>query len=173
MTQLAPTDAELVAAARRDPTAFDGLYRRYLAPVYRYALARSPSPPEAEDITASVFVEALTGLSAYQEQGRFVAWLFTIARRQIAAYRRRAARPIPVTAIETVASSQVDFEDRELMAAALGRLSEEAREALILRFFADLKVREVAAVLGKKESATKMLLHRSLHELREVMRSGD
>jgi RNA polymerase sigma-70 factor (ECF subfamily) len=169
MTEREPSDAELVEAARREPAAFDGLYRRYLGPVYRYAMARCTSASEAEDITSAVFVEALTGLHSYREQGRFAAWLFTIARRQVTAHHRRAGRTAPVESLTPSLPKESLYEERELVAAALDRLPEEAREALVLRFFADLKIREVAAVLGKRESATKMLIHRSLHELREVL----
>jgi RNA polymerase sigma-70 factor (ECF subfamily) len=168
MTLPEPSDAELVAAAQLEPTAFDAVYRRYLPRVYRYVRARTGSTPEAEDVAASVFVEALTGLSGYTEQGRFAAWLFTIARRQLAASRRREERSV-VTGAEAPAVPASPVEERDLVQRGLDALSEDGREALILRFYGGLKVQEVAEVLGKKESATKMLIHRSLRELRGLL----
>jgi RNA polymerase sigma-70 factor (ECF subfamily) len=167
MTTSEPTDAQLVEAAKSDPAAFEALYRRYLTPVYRYTLARLRSVPDAEDVTATVFVEALTGLEGYTEQGLFPAWLFTIARRQVVAHRRRQARLEPSVPASDTPTPDASLEASDAIVSALDGLSADAREALILRFFADLRVREVAEILGKKESATKMLLHRSLMALRE------
>lgn len=94
MMQTLPNDDALVENARHDPDAFAALYRRYLTPVYRYLLIRLGNPQEAEDITSRVFTEALEGLinQRYRENGKFAAWLFTIARRRlIDLYRQRPA----------------------------------------------------------------------------------
>lgn len=82
-------DAALVQATRRDPAAFAALYRRYVGPVYRYLYSRLGDVPEAEDLTAQVFAEALQALPGYRERQRFAAWLFSIARRRAADHYRR------------------------------------------------------------------------------------
>lgn len=162
-------DAELVRAAQRNPAAFDELYRRYVGAVYRYAWGRVRSAEEAEDVTSSTFLEALTGLPGYTEQGRFGAWLFTIARRQVTATgrRRRPSEPLPDDA--PGASGVPSLEARDLVLRGLAVLDETSREAVLLRFFGDLPVRDVAAVLDKGESATKMILHRALARMRGAM----
>jgi len=163
------TDAELALAAQRNPAAFDTLYRRYVAAVYRYTLARVGSAEDAEDVTAGVFLDALAGLPAYREQGRFPAWLFTIARRHVLAHRRSHARYATVDAADIPAPHAPPAERLDEMARALEALTEDRREALTLRFFAGLKVSEVAAVMGRGESATKMLIHRGLAQLRDAL----
>jgi RNA polymerase sigma-70 factor, ECF subfamily len=168
------SDAELVDAARRDPAAFDALYRRYLPGVYRYVLARVGSVPPAEDVTAAVFMDALVGLRHYREQGRFTAWLYTIARRRVFAHRRQAARLAPLDRADLgVAGESEDVERVALLFRAMAELTDERREALALRFFAGLKVSEVAQAMGKGESAVKMLLHRGLAQLREILSEDD
>jgi RNA polymerase sigma-70 factor, ECF subfamily len=168
------SDAELAEAARRDPAAFEGLYRRYLPGVYRYALSRTGSVACAEDVTASAFMEALTGLAVYREQGRFPAWLFTIARRQVQLQRRRSARETGIDVADLNLVAEADDPLRSaLLARALADLSEERQEALALRYFGGLKVREVAALMGKGESAVKMLLHRALLDLRAALSEAD
>ena len=165
-----PTDAELVAAARHSPVAFDAVYRRFLPRVYRYARARVGTDQDAEDVTTATFIEALTGLAGYQEQGRFGAWLFTIAHRQVLAHRRRLPQHEDVDALR-LASPEVDpATARDSLARALARLSDDRRDALLLRFYGDLKVAEIAAVMDKGESAVKMLLHRGLAQLRDILR---
>lgn len=167
-----PSDADLVVHAQRDPEAFDALYRRYLPAVYRFVRARVLSTEEAEDVTSAVFMDALAGLASYREQGRFTAWLFTIARRHIIAHGRRSARTDLVDAGDIVAPPQRTGEDWFALEKAMARLTDDRRHALELRFFADLSIEQVAATMGKGESATKMLIHRALAQLRDVLQGG-
>src|SRR5690348_9477546 len=91
--EAAPANEELdlVQAARRDPAAFEPLYRYYLSPVYRYLRLRCGGDEEAADLTQQVFLRALAALPDYRPQGLpFSAWLFRIARNAaIDAYRRQ------------------------------------------------------------------------------------
>jgi RNA polymerase sigma-70 factor, ECF subfamily len=168
------SDADLVEVARRDPAAFDTLYRRYLPGVYRYALARAGSVPVAEDIAAAVFVDVLAGLPNYQEQGRFPAWLFTIVRRHVSAYHRQASGTVPVDDMDIPVSGESEHVERlALLGQAMTALTDDRREALTLRFLGGLKVTEVAAAMGKGESATKMLIHRGLVQLRGLLTGAD
>jgi RNA polymerase sigma-70 factor (ECF subfamily) len=162
-------DAELVQAAQRNPAAFDEIYRRYVGPVYRYAWGRVHSAEEAEDVTSSTFLEALAGLPTYTEQGRFAAWLFTIARRQVTASARRRRPSEPLADEIPSAGGGAARETRDQVLRGLAVLDETSREAVLLRFFGDLPVRDVAAVLEKGESATKMILHRALARMRTAM----
>jgi RNA polymerase sigma-70 factor (ECF subfamily) len=181
-----PTDAELVRAAQADPARFDAVYRRYLPTVYRYVRARVGSAGDAEDIVSAAFIEAMTSLPRYREQGRFAAWMFTIARRRITAHRRRhfrregrealvdeeSLRRLPDDSRGSGGASRMVERDRleRVMAA---HLSEDQREALTLRFYGELPIAEIAKVMGKGESATKMLLHRGLNRLRAAMADAD
>lgn len=172
-----PPDAELAQAARTDPAAFDRLYRRHLPAVYRYAYARVGSAADAEDVTSAVFLDVLTSLAHYREQGVFTAWLFTIAQRQVGAHHRRRRRDDAHRAasgdedLGRLADGEgqrqiLRIEHVDLLSRAGAGLSEDQREALALRFYGGLKVAEIAKVMGKGESAIKMILHRSLHQLK-------
>lgn len=169
-------DALLVQEAQRQPAAFAALYRRYVGPVHRYIVSRTGNRADAEDLTAEVFAEALRGLPAYRERGLFAAWLFSIARRVVAGhYRRNAGRPIaPLDAAEDHASRDPDplavaLHDEALaeLAGRLRRLSEDERELLRLRYAAGLTYREIGEVVGKREAAVKMAVHRLLGRLRD------
>jgi RNA polymerase sigma-70 factor, ECF subfamily len=163
-------DAELVAAARVDRRAFDAVYRRYVPRVYRFARARVGSEQDAEDVTTATFLEAFTSLDGYQEQGHFAAWLFTIARRQVLALHRRAPVHEDLATTPLAAPALEVRDESAVLHRVLGRLSEDRREALLLRFYGDLKITEIAAVMGKNESAVKMLLHRALAQLHDLLR---
>ena len=67
-------DASLAKDAALNEEAFTALYRRYVAPIYRYLYHRLGNANDAEDLTAQVFMEALEGLASYRERGSFSAW---------------------------------------------------------------------------------------------------
>src|SRR5512145_1244886 len=79
----------LVRAAQTDAQAFGALYDRYVQRVYRYCYYRTNSPPDAEDLTAQIFLAALEGLTRYRQDGHFAGWLFSIARKKVADFHRR------------------------------------------------------------------------------------
>src|SRR5688500_5613432 len=85
----ADDDAALVACAKRDPRAFEPLYRRYFDSVYRYCYRRLGDAEAAADASAQVFAKAIAALPGCRED-RFRAWLFSIAHNVlIDAYRAR------------------------------------------------------------------------------------
>ena len=190
-------DRGLVAAARRDPSRFDALYRKYLAQVYSYAYYELRDHHAAEDATERVFMQALVGLPRFEERvdafiasripvgeadsaelSTFRVWLFRIARNVIANERRRDRRR-PVSSLDEVAefSAPGDVVDaaaaREAIGAAweaVARLPEDRRRAVILRFVDEMSTAEIAAVLGRSEGAVRVLLHRALRSVADDLR---
>jgi RNA polymerase sigma-70 factor (ECF subfamily) len=88
-------EAGLVAAAKRDPRAFEQLYRLYVQPIFRYIYSRIGSLPEAEDATAQTFLAALEAFDHYHHDGHFAAWLFAIAHWKAADHFRSQQRQAP------------------------------------------------------------------------------
>jgi RNA polymerase sigma-70 factor (ECF subfamily) len=183
-------DRKLVAAAQRDPAQFDALYRRYLPRVYSYTYYQLGNHHAAEDATEATFVAALTSLSRFEERARpedgegastFRVWLFQIARNEVAAERRRSRRR-PTEAIDA-AAIVADPLDVELEAArrdearaawsAVGRLPEDRRQAVVLRFVDELSTAEIAGVLGRSEGAVRVLIHRALRSVAHDLGLGE
>src|SRR5450432_2856026 len=172
-------DRSLVEAALRDPSAFDALYRKYLAQVYSYAYYELGSHHDAEDAAERTFMLALGALNRFEERARpvdgdgastFRVWLFQIARNVVANLRRGRGRH-PVAPIEAAAgmAGQVDIEaevserhEAGAAWAAVARLPEERRRALVLRFVEEMSTAEIAGVLGRSEGAVRVLIHRGL-----------
>ena len=171
-------DSSLIEQSRNgDPNAFAELYRRYLTPVYRFILRRVDGDvAAAEDLTSQVFLEALDHLPAYREQGRFVAWLFTITRHRVADRFRKTTMESLDDIPESVLGVPDGLEDRQNMnhlKAIFETLDDDQRELLQLRFSAELSFAEIADVLGRKEAAVKMSLYRVLDKLREQWEVGN
>ncbi|OGO59442.1 MAG: hypothetical protein A2V85_08920 [Chloroflexi bacterium RBG_16_72_14] len=170
-------------AARRDPSQFDALYRKYLAQVYAYALYELADHHAAEDATERTFLRALAGLPGFREQARpedgpgastFRVWLFRIAR-NVVANERRTRRRRPVDSLEVAMGAGLaiaDPADLEAQAAsrdeaaralrALRALPDDRRRALVLRFVDEMSTTEIAGVLGRSEGAVRVLIHRAL-----------
>jgi RNA polymerase sigma-70 factor (ECF subfamily) len=180
-------DRSAVAAARRDPRAFEALYRKYVAQVYSFALYELRNTHAAEDVTAQVFLKALSGLPSFREQAQapgssFRVWLFQISRNVISNERRRARRhpesPIEL-ALDLPSGDDVQAEalDREQAQRAwqhIDKLPTERRQALLLRFVEEMSTREIGQVLGRSEGATRVLIHRALSTVaRQIGRGSD
>jgi RNA polymerase sigma-70 factor (ECF subfamily) len=173
-------DEELALAARSDPAAFGLLYNRHRLAVFRYLRTRTNNEDDAAELTAVAFERALIAMPRYRPAGGgFLAWLLRIARNAaIDAGRRASAVPLiadvrderPVTAPE---ESALDNEARSALLAAVNRLPEVQREAIVLRYAARLTAREIGQVLGKSDQATQKVLSRALATIREAYRVHD
>ena len=171
-------EAALIEEARINPLAFDTLYRRYLARVYRYLRARSESDEDAADLTQQVFLHAFHALPGYQQRGLpFAAWLFQIARHAVTdSYRRRRAA-LSWDALPVALEAAQDEQDPERIAlrqerlarlqTLLAKLDARQRELLALRFAAGLSSSQIAAVIGKSPAAVKKQLTRIIANLKE------
>ncbi len=179
-----PRDPDLadVHAAQADRAAFAALYRRYLDRVYGYAFYLLGDHHDAEDATERTFLAALDAIDRFRDEGAtFRAWLFRIAHNQIAnALRSRARRR--ASPLDVVGEPAADADPaREVSAAddarrvrgALARLSEDRRQVVVLRFVDGLSAREIGAVLGRSEGAVRVLQHRALRELADILGVGD
>ncbi len=167
------SDSVWVADVLQSGNGFDRLYMKYCEQIFRYHIARTGDKEEAQDLTSQTFIAALERLSSFRAEGSFAAWLFSIAHHKLVDHYRRKKR------IE--ASSQAVLETEQFIPideimqnrsefshilAAMDRLNDERAEAVRLRFFGGLKSKEVATVMGKSESAVKMLVLRGLNDLR-------
>jgi RNA polymerase sigma-70 factor (ECF subfamily) len=169
-------EADLIAAARQNPTAFARLYKAYVRPVYRYLFSRVGHASDAEDLTAQVFLEALEGLPGYQHEGHFAAWLFGIARRKAVDHFRRRTAELP---LESAGSGPmlapdpllnlIQADDVRRLALHIRRLPESEQELLRLRFVAELSFVEVAALSGRSAQAVKKQLYRLLARLKSQL----
>lgn len=175
-------DAELVERARTgDVDAFSDLVEQYRVPALR--LAYGIAGDEAEDAVQDAFVKAFRKLHTFRpSSGRpgfgFRPWLFTIVANE-ARNRRRSmsrrtsmelrvrAQPQPVgTASDALA---IEHEQRERLVAAVNALSDDHREVVALRFFADLSESETAQVLSCPPGTAKSRLSRALDLLRSTL----
>src|SRR5437588_5379610 len=87
-------DADLVTAAKADPTQFGKLYELYFPRVHGYVRLRLRDRASCEDATSHIFLTALAQLHTFRGDGSFAAWLFRIAQHAVQrSYRAQQRQP--------------------------------------------------------------------------------
>jgi RNA polymerase sigma-70 factor (ECF subfamily) len=163
---------------------FSELYRAHLRDVYSYAYYRVGNHHDAEDLTEQTFLQAYRHFDRAQREsgGRPLRpWLIRIAHNLAAnLYRdrsRKPSTPIDDTSELTAVHTTEDLvEGRDELARVLEgvqRLPEDRREALIMRFALGMDNREIARAMGRSDGATKVLIHRAIKQLEEIVGASD
>ena len=168
----------LIARAQRyEAEAVAELYRRHLGEIYRYCLFRVGDGPTAEDLTEEVFLNMVQALPRYVDRGvPFVAWLYRIARARVVDFQRQRARRGTAALLDSLADGAPGpeaqaasrAEVRELKR-AMAQLSEPYQMVLQMRFIEGCDLEETARRMGKTVGATKVLQHRALRKLAELV----
>lgn len=145
----------------------EDVYDSMARAVTGYFIARGARDPD--DLCGDVFERVAARLDGFRgDDAALRRWVFTIAHNRLVDEHRSAARQHELSA--TAVPDDVDRLDVARMdvdlVEALARLTPEQREVLVLRYVADLSVRDVAAIVGKRPGAVKMLQARGLDELR-------
>lgn len=173
-------DDVLARAAAHHAEAFVILYRRYLQRVYSYLLSRVGNVQDAQDLTSQTFIAALQSIKTFSPRYTFAAWLIGIARHKAIDHYREHNLVTPLELARPLGdqTNPLDeiVQDRlrtQQITAALEKLNPDRAEVMQLRFFGELKLHEIAGLMGKSEGAVKMLLARALDDLRSLIAIGE
>jgi RNA polymerase sigma-70 factor (ECF subfamily) len=156
---------------------FDALVERHLDASYRLAALILRDPSEAEDATHDAFVRAWQSWSSLSDPAKFEAWfgriLTNVCRDRL---RRRQRRPVVDISramwLRGAADVSSGVADRETIERAFVRLSPDHRIAVVLRYYLDLSVDQIADRCGVPAGTVKSRLHHALRELGASMRDG-
>jgi RNA polymerase sigma-70 factor (ECF subfamily) len=170
------SDGQLIARARSDPAAFVQLYRRYYDAIFHYCAHRLFERTAAEDVTSQVFLKAVENFGRFNGNGQqFRNWLYRIATNAVNNHLRKTARrdSLLKTAREQANSQAVDCGDSSerlaLLREAVLALKPRYQTIITLRFFENLKLTEIAEVLGSSPGTVRSQLARALAKLRKVL----
>lgn len=167
---------QLIEAARQDPARFQELYDRYFDQIYSYVYYHCGSREQAEDITAAAFQRGLEDLPNFQWRGvPYSAWLYRVAGNLLSRDRRR---PAWLELQDLHYQGGVDEEPDQVVLRldqnsrlhdAIQKLPADQRQAILLRFFAGMRNREVGRVMNRSEGAVKLLVFRAVSNLRKQL----
>ncbi len=162
-----------------DAEAYGMLYEQYAEVIFRYVYSHLDNRLDAEDLTEEIFLRAWRALPKYDERGLpFSAFLFRIARNSLIDYYRQrkvvqSIEDIEVQSKEAGPEEAVDvrIEDRNLRE-TIAKLREDYRNVLIFRFLSGLSPEETAQVMQRSVGAVRVLQHRALSALKDLMERG-
>lgn len=173
------SDLDFVRRAQRgDETAFESLVQRHYRQIYRWALARTGDPDDADDVTQDVLVRLHRRLASFDARARFTTWLYQVTRRAAAdLFRRRARRERLTrkleheTALHEGREEAADRADEkqaiDLVKVFLGELSHMQREVFDLVDLQGFKPSEVSRMLGLEPVTIRSHLFRARKAIRK------
>jgi len=177
------TDADLVVRARGgDFSAYEVLFERHRALVYRFVYQMCRRQDDSEDLTQEVFVRALRNLDRYRDQAKFTTWLLRIAS-NLVADRARSQNRRSVLEIEQASDGLAwmtrskatdpveNLEHERLQEAverALAQLKPQQREIIVMRDVQELPYQDIAEVLGCTVGGAKLRALRARKALRDL-----
>ena len=180
------SDTKLVERCLRGEQAgWDELVRTHTRRVYAICYRFTNKENEAQDLTQEVFLRIFRTLGSFRAgEGSFTVWLTRLTRNLLVDHYRRTKQDRVTDAIDeklgvleekAAPYSRTEGllagrEAGELLNAALGKLSPELRETVILRDLEELEYREIAKVLNVPEGTVKSRLNRGRAELARVLR---
>jgi RNA polymerase sigma factor (sigma-70 family) len=159
------------------PDTFERLFEEHAERLFSFLAYRSGDRALAEDLLSETFERVLRSRQRFDpRRGSERRWLYTIALNLLRDHARRQTHEHRVlqevragTSLEERDPGLTAVEHRDELHRALATLNEEEREALALRFGADLKLREVARIVGDGESAVEGRIYRALRKLRDEL----
>ncbi len=157
----------------RERAFFGLLDRGALDAAYRYATLILGDPTEAEDATHEAALAAWRRFADLRDPDRFDAWfgriLVNACRDRLRARRRTLHEILGDEAVGSTADSTDAIASRQALGQALRSLSVDHREVIVLRFYADLTVDQIADRTGVGSGTVKSRLHYALRHLRDAL----
>jgi len=161
---------------------FGLIYDQYIEKIYRFVYLKVNSEEHAQDITSKVFTK---GWESFKAQGSDIknpgAFLYQIARNAVIDHYRDKERR-PTVSAELVNESKdlgknalenaVLASDINTLQTAINKLKKEHQDALIWRYLEDMPIGEIAVLLGKTEGSVRVMLHRGLKELKDIIQES-
>jgi RNA polymerase sigma-70 factor (ECF subfamily) len=158
--------------------AFRMLFEKWKLPVISYLYRSTGNRESAEELALDVFRRLHQSIQRYQPKAKFSTYLFFIARRLLINHSRQMRRkpldfydPHELVSISSETAYEKIFsdDDEHVLTAALRGLSENYRTPLLLTLQQGMHPCEVAAIIGKSENATRVLLHRGKQQLKNLL----
>lgn len=168
-----------IESARKNPSLFQPLYNKYYEPIFRFVYQRVENKDDAADITADVFVKAMTHLNKYEYRGLpFSSWLYRIANNAIVQSARENNKIRSVNAeawqiSDVINELQQENNDKyyDKMLEVIAALQEEDLQFIEMRFFENRSFREIGEIFDITENNAKVKLYRLLEKIKKMITS--
>lgn len=158
-------------AVRRDTEAYGQLMEYYKEYLYRTAYLFTGNQEQALDIVGETILKGFRSIHKLKKPEYFRTWLTKILMNTANDCYRRYPEMEDLEALMGQAAAApeagITIEERLDLNDAVSRLPDKYREVIILKYFDELKISEIARVMGMPEGTVKAYLHRAKAELRK------
>lgn len=178
-------DYQLIELCRvGDSSAIEHFVQTYQQDVYRLALSILDDPAEAEDATQDSLLAALRSLDSFRGASNLRTWLYSITvnicRTRLQRHKRRAGLieilgdvlQIHKIRHESVEERLIQDESEKGLWHAIHRMDEKHRIPIVLRYYHDLSVAEIATILQIPEGTVHSRLNTARRQLQNVLKEG-
>lgn len=177
-------DAQLMLAyARGEMRAFETLYSRHRAALYRYLVRQARDPETAHDLFQEVWSRVIVNRARYEPRAKFRTFLFTLAHNCFIDHCRRVkARPAAMGVDDADAADLLSTGEDSLpeaalerdetsrrFRAALARLPQEQRDVYLLHEESDLSLEDIARITGVGAETAKSRLRYAVSKLKAAL----
>jgi RNA polymerase sigma-70 factor, ECF subfamily len=156
-----------------DLEAFEELVRRLQRQVYGFAFQHLRDFAEAQDLTQEIFVKLYRNLARFDSTRPFEPWFWKLATNTTINYRRKRVPAPTDQELELTAEPADKTQHDPTLVDALAQLDPAYRLPILLHYYADLSLEQVAASLGVTLPAVKSRLHRARALLRNSLAELD
>ncbi|MGT2656757.1 RNA polymerase sigma factor [Streptococcus varani] len=158
---------------RGDTDAFEVLVDKYYDQIFAYCLRRTfGNRSLAGDLTQDIFLKVIGAIQKYRYKGKFYNYLYTIAVNHCNSYiRKKQLEQVQLNEnfltnqAESIEESLFKKEESQLIQEALNQLPDPQREAIILRYYQNLKIADIAKVTGVGVATAQSRIHQALQKL--------
>ena len=172
-----PSAVLLAKAKQGEQAALAEIYNLYFKKIYRFIFFRVGHKEIAEDLAEDVFLKAFGKLSTLSEDGALVGWLYQIARNIVIDYYRHKKTTVALDEVENTLEYETNVIDlvdlqgqHKVLLKLIKELSPEQQIVTKLKFFEDLDNDEIAALLHKTEGAIRVIQHRAISKLKDLIK---
>lgn len=164
-----------------DPEAFETLVRKYYQNIYQFCVRRCNGDTAlAADLTQDTFLKLIEHIQQYRLTGKFINFLLTIAVNTCNNhFKKKSPDMVDMDTLSAVPSNLniseevLRQEDAKILQQAIDRLPDMQKEVVILRFYHDRKLKEIAAITGVSLPTAKSRLKQGLDKLKRYLDKED
>lgn len=169
----------IIEAAKENPDHFAPLYDKYYKQIFGYLYQRMEDKDTAFDLTAQVFLKALTNIGRYEYKGvPFASWLYRIAHSELMQLFREQKNKRAINAdigdLRFICEEAEEFYLEEYIPAlkkAISELEEDDLQMVELRFFEKRAFKEIGEIMNITENNAKVRMYRILERLKKTLTS--
>jgi len=163
---------------RRHATCFRLLHDRYAGKIYSKAITMLRDPDEAQDATQEIFTKIFLNLGKFQGQSKFSTWVYSVTYNFCIdkIRKEKRSRELFASEIENPPDLEADEDDDQALISmqvnelrnVLGKLNDVDRSLLLLKYKDGIKIKDIAKMFEKNESAVKMQLKRAKEKAKKI-----